>query len=198
MNNSNINKINKYKLKFLYSLIKKSSNNLGTYLKKYSQYYNLIQINTVINTKEDLKKSISNLLQSIFGKELYLDIINKSKINDNYNITFSELNFDTISMDIFKSIHYTNSKSLQIDSSTEYNEILEKINKIIVNTVKEIIPEQIKQKELSELKEPEESSELINSLKTDNFNKSVEYNIQSTNFNHKLNVDCHKTMLGCL
>ena len=145
MNNYNKNhtyKINKYKLKFLYSLIEKNPNNISTYLKKYSYYtyLNYFMVggtNITINSNTELESLLSNitkLFNTIFGEKISTDLINKFKSKTNFNeLKYPEnLNLENLIINIFKVIH-SNPKTNKLDDN-----MLKQINKIIEETIGKI------------------------------------------------------------
>lgn len=160
-------KIIKYKIKFLNSIKNANFDKSVLYLKKYSNYYNknnYIFIQTggsivqITNKKDldDLIINISNLINTIFGKDIGNNIINEFNSKTNFNkITYpAEINFDILTKNIFKSF-YSNSKTNKyFDDEFEI-----KINTIINNAIKETKTE-TKSKEYTNIKD------LLDLLKT--------------------------------
>lgn len=137
-NKNNEYKINKYKLKFLYSLLEKNQHNTEIYLKKYSQYINLnnCQIggtNIKINSQTELENllfNITKLFNAIFGEKISNDIMGefKSKVKLN-NLKYPEdLNLRTLIINIFKAI-YSNQDTNELDEKllNQINGIIDKI-----------------------------------------------------------------------
>lgn len=179
--NLKLDKINKYKLKFLNSIENKNYYKLIYYLQKYSTYTNLNQVGGIhganiftnkykIDNKEELEKMIkiiNNLLNAIFGDEIGNEIISEyKKTFDIDNIEYGTIDLNILFTDIFKSIYG--------ETNTETNSTIEKQ---INNIKKEII--QIIQNNKSDIKtiKDKQPLEIYNSKYTNtNTNTNKYYN----------------------
>lgn len=180
-NKYHIYKINKYKLKFLYSLIEKSSvNNISTYLKKYSYHIDLNNFmvggtNISIKSNTDLESlllNIKKLFNIIFGEKISSNIIGefRSKIKFDDIKYPDSLNLENLVKNIFKEI-YSNPETNKLDEN-----MLKQINKIIEETIGKIkLNEPKKKEEKPSEKKSEKTSEKQSetppeSKKKDNWN----------------------------
>lgn len=137
-NKNYIYKINKYKLKFLFSLIEKRSNdNISIYLKKYSYHTNNFLVggtNISINSSTELDKlllNITKLFNTIFGEKISSNIIGEFKTKIKFDDTKypNDLNLDILVKNIFKTI-YSNPETNKLDENIE-----KQINNIINETI---------------------------------------------------------------
>jgi hypothetical protein len=177
-NKNHIYKINKYKLKFLYSLIDKKSFNSSIYLKKYCYHTSLNNFlvggtNISINSRNELDEFLSNitkLFNTIFGEKITTNIMGEFRKKTNFdNIKYPEyLNLDNLIKNIFKAI-YSNQETNKLDEnmSKQINKIIdETINQIkTTEPIKTTKPEK-KEKKKEEMKEEkkEEIKENLNML----------------------------------
>ena len=147
--NSKTNKKNKYKIKFLYSIINRDFNKSGTYLKKFSQYNNYkgyLVGGTPIELKEqkDLVMYVDNMknvIKAILGDTLSKELIEKiDKGVENIRVP-QTINSDDILNKIFESI-YDNENNAD---NTDVNDVNDVNIVDLKNELKKIINETTKQ-----------------------------------------------------
>ena len=123
-------KIIKYKIKFLNSIKNSNFDKSKLYLKKYSNYYNQNNFNKtqiqiggsileITNNKDldNLMTNITNLIISIFGKDLGHNVVNEFKTKTNFDkIKYpAEINLDIFIENVFKTAFSDNEFKKQID-----------------------------------------------------------------------------------